>query len=210
MGLAGLMRLLDSFWAFRYKGGLPANLHDGVLGSNLTHYAWAWLVVGMILLALEFPDPGPFPVRSLGRLHRSDRRCSQCHGVDALLPGLVVDLRRDRGARVLCTGPLRRPPTGVDRSHGRSGHQALRGDGKWNWKGPTTTLPYGSRRRRWPISSRGSSDLTSKRPFNDTSTSCTHEHASQRSSVSSPSGMHARSCKSSNEALPNGPSDLGG
>ena len=54
MGLAGLMRLLDSFWAFRYKGGLPANLHDGVLGSNLTHYAWAWLVVGMILLASSF------------------------------------------------------------------------------------------------------------------------------------------------------------
>jgi hypothetical protein len=51
LGLAGLMRLLDSFWAFRYKGGLPEGLHDGVLGSNLKHYAWLWLIVGIILLA---------------------------------------------------------------------------------------------------------------------------------------------------------------
>ncbi len=50
MGLAGIMRLLDSYWAFRYKGGLPANLHDGVLGSSLKHYAWLWLIVGIVLL----------------------------------------------------------------------------------------------------------------------------------------------------------------
>ncbi len=51
LGLAGIMRLLDSFWAFRYKGGLPADLHDGLLGSSLKHYAWLWLIVGIILLA---------------------------------------------------------------------------------------------------------------------------------------------------------------
>jgi hypothetical protein len=50
LGLAGIMRLLDSFWAFRYKGGLPADLHDGLLGSSLKHYAWLWLIVGIILL----------------------------------------------------------------------------------------------------------------------------------------------------------------
>ena len=36
MGLAGLMRLLDSFWAFRYNGALPDALKDGLLGDNLT------------------------------------------------------------------------------------------------------------------------------------------------------------------------------
>jgi hypothetical protein len=51
LGLAGIMRLLDAFWAFRYKGGLPADLHDGLLGSSLKHYAWLWLIVGIILLA---------------------------------------------------------------------------------------------------------------------------------------------------------------
>jgi hypothetical protein len=50
LGLAGLMRLLDAYWAFVYKGGLPADLHDGLLGSNLKTYAWTWLIVGVVLL----------------------------------------------------------------------------------------------------------------------------------------------------------------
>jgi hypothetical protein len=54
LGLAGLMRLLDSYWAFRYKGGLPADLHDGVLGSTLKNYAWAWLIVGIIMIGASF------------------------------------------------------------------------------------------------------------------------------------------------------------
>ncbi len=51
LGLAGLMRLIDSYWAFRYKGALPEALKDGVLGSNLKNYAWVWLGVGLILVA---------------------------------------------------------------------------------------------------------------------------------------------------------------
>ena len=51
LGLAGLMRLIDSFWAFRYHGAIPAGLQNGVLGSNLKNYAWAWLVVGIVLIA---------------------------------------------------------------------------------------------------------------------------------------------------------------
>jgi hypothetical protein len=54
LGLAGLMRILDSIWAFRYNGALPDNLKDGVLGSNLNNYAWTWLIVGVILLASSF------------------------------------------------------------------------------------------------------------------------------------------------------------
>ena len=51
LGLAGLMRIVDSLWAFRYKGAIPDSLQNGLLGSNLKHYAWAWLIVGIILLA---------------------------------------------------------------------------------------------------------------------------------------------------------------
>jgi hypothetical protein len=54
LGLAGLMRILDSIWAFRYNGALPDNLKDGVLGSNLDNYAWTWLIVGVVLLACSF------------------------------------------------------------------------------------------------------------------------------------------------------------
>jgi hypothetical protein len=54
LGLAGLMRIIDSLWAFRYDGALPDNLKDGVLGSNLTNYAWTWLIVGLILVLSSF------------------------------------------------------------------------------------------------------------------------------------------------------------
>ena len=44
------MRIFDSIWAFGYKGALPEGLKDGVLGSDLKHYAWLWLIVGIGLL----------------------------------------------------------------------------------------------------------------------------------------------------------------
>jgi hypothetical protein len=50
LGLAGLMRIVDAFWAFTYNGELPDGLTDGVLGSSLTNYAWTWLIVGFILI----------------------------------------------------------------------------------------------------------------------------------------------------------------
>jgi len=54
LGLAGLLRVLDAIWAFRYNGALPDNLQDGTLGDNLTTYAWVWLIVGAILIASSF------------------------------------------------------------------------------------------------------------------------------------------------------------
>ncbi len=54
LGLAGLMRILDAFWAFRYKGAIPDALQNGLLGSNLKHYGWAWLIVGIILIVASF------------------------------------------------------------------------------------------------------------------------------------------------------------
>lgn len=50
LGFAGLMRIVDAIWAFGYKGSLPDGLKDGVLGSNLTTYAWVWLIVGAVLV----------------------------------------------------------------------------------------------------------------------------------------------------------------
>ena len=54
LGLAGFMRILDAIWAFGYNGALPEELKGGVLGSNLTSYAWLWLVVGVVLLVSSF------------------------------------------------------------------------------------------------------------------------------------------------------------
>ena len=50
LGIAGIMRIIDAIWAFRYKGAVPQNLQNGVLGSSLKNYAWAWLIVGTILI----------------------------------------------------------------------------------------------------------------------------------------------------------------
>ena len=54
LGLAGIMRIIDSIWAFGYKGALPENLKNGVLGSNLKNYAWTWLLVGIVLVLSSF------------------------------------------------------------------------------------------------------------------------------------------------------------
>src|SRR6478752_6450741 len=54
LGLAGLMRIVDSIWAFRYNGALPENLQDGTLGDNLTTYGWVWLIVGILLIGSSF------------------------------------------------------------------------------------------------------------------------------------------------------------
>ena len=50
LGLAGLMRLLDSIWAFHNKNSLPESLKGGLLGDNLTTYAWVWLFVAVLLI----------------------------------------------------------------------------------------------------------------------------------------------------------------
>ena len=43
------MRLFDSFWAFRYHGGLSDGLQNDAFGSNVKNYAWLWLFVGVAL-----------------------------------------------------------------------------------------------------------------------------------------------------------------
>jgi hypothetical protein len=50
---AGVMRLFDSLWAFRYEGSLPQlqqGLHRAIFGDNLNTYGWLYLVVGVILI----------------------------------------------------------------------------------------------------------------------------------------------------------------
>jgi len=51
LGLAGLMRIVDAIWAFRYNGNLPDGLQDGTLGDSVTTYGWVWLIVGALLIA---------------------------------------------------------------------------------------------------------------------------------------------------------------
>jgi hypothetical protein len=50
LGVAGIMRIFDGIWAFRYKGNLPDQLQNSLLGTNLKNYGWLWLIVGIVLI----------------------------------------------------------------------------------------------------------------------------------------------------------------
>jgi len=54
LGIAGIMRLFDALWAFRYDGVIPDDLEGAVLGTSLTTYGWVWLVIGVVLIVSSF------------------------------------------------------------------------------------------------------------------------------------------------------------
>ena len=50
LGVAGIMRIFDAIWAFRYHGAVPQKLEDALFGTSLKTYGWVWLIVGIILI----------------------------------------------------------------------------------------------------------------------------------------------------------------
>ena len=54
LGVAGVMRIFDSIWAFRYHGVLPQHLEDAIFGTSLKTYGWVYLVVGILLILSAF------------------------------------------------------------------------------------------------------------------------------------------------------------
>jgi hypothetical protein len=54
LGVAGIMRLFDALWAFRYDGEVEDALEGAVLGTSLSSYGWLWLAVGLILIGASF------------------------------------------------------------------------------------------------------------------------------------------------------------
>src|SRR5215831_9232822 len=54
LGIAGIMRIFDAIWAFRYHGNLPDGLRDATFGSSIKNYGWVWLIVGIVLILASF------------------------------------------------------------------------------------------------------------------------------------------------------------
>ena len=50
LGIAGVMRIFDAIWAFRYHGMLPQNLENAIFGTSLKTYGWIYLAVGIVLI----------------------------------------------------------------------------------------------------------------------------------------------------------------
>jgi hypothetical protein len=48
---AGIMRIFDAIWAWRYDGALPEEFEEAILGDDLASYGWLWLIVGIVLIA---------------------------------------------------------------------------------------------------------------------------------------------------------------
>jgi hypothetical protein len=54
LGVAGIMRVFDAIWAFRYHGAIPDNLEGAIFGHSLKTYGWVWLIVGIIYIVSAF------------------------------------------------------------------------------------------------------------------------------------------------------------
>jgi hypothetical protein len=54
LGVAGIMRIFDAIWAFRYHGSLPSGLEDALFGTSLKTYGWIYLAVAAILILAAF------------------------------------------------------------------------------------------------------------------------------------------------------------
>ncbi len=53
-GIAGIMRIFDAIWAFRYDGVVSDELEGAILGTSLSTYGWVWLIVGVGLILASF------------------------------------------------------------------------------------------------------------------------------------------------------------
>jgi hypothetical protein len=49
--IAGIMRIFDAIWAWRYDGPVPDTLQKAIFGNDLDTYGWIWLIVGIVLIA---------------------------------------------------------------------------------------------------------------------------------------------------------------
>jgi hypothetical protein len=50
LGVAGIMRIFDAIWAFRYHGVLPQQLEGAIFGTSLKTYGWVYLIVAAVLI----------------------------------------------------------------------------------------------------------------------------------------------------------------
>ena len=51
---AGVMHVLDAFWAFDKDDELGENLQVVVWDDNLAAYGWLWLIIGVLLILAGF------------------------------------------------------------------------------------------------------------------------------------------------------------
>ena len=90
LGVAGVMRIFDAIWAFRYHGVLPQHFEDAIFGTSLKTYGWVYLVVGVLLILSAVAVMSRSQIGIWVGVVFARPRLHQCNLVDALLPDLVA------------------------------------------------------------------------------------------------------------------------
>ncbi len=62
--IAGVMRIFDAIWAFRFKGTVQDGLTQALFGHTLKTYGWVWLIVGIVLIVAGFLILAPTGIAS--------------------------------------------------------------------------------------------------------------------------------------------------
>jgi hypothetical protein len=52
--LAGVWKILDAFWAFKYDDDISDQLQSILFEGDLSAYGWIWLLIGILLLVAGF------------------------------------------------------------------------------------------------------------------------------------------------------------
>ena len=100
--IAGIMRIFDAIWAFRYHGAVPQNLEDAIFGHSLKTYGWIDLVVAAIMLISAALVLSRSQVARWIGVFAGAVLAISAVSVDSVLPRLVADVRRHGGIADLC------------------------------------------------------------------------------------------------------------
>jgi hypothetical protein len=52
--VAGIFKILDAIWAFKYDGEISENLQTVLFDSDLAAWGWIWLLLGILLIVAGF------------------------------------------------------------------------------------------------------------------------------------------------------------
>ena len=108
LGIAGIMRIFDAIWAFRYHGAVPNNLENAIFGHSLKTYGWVYLVVAAILLLSSFGVMARSQFSRWIGIFAGAVMAIERGVVDAVLPGMVPGVHLHRRSGHLRLGRLRK------------------------------------------------------------------------------------------------------
>ena len=110
LGVAGIMRVFEAIWAFRYHGVLPQNFERAIFGHSLKTYGWVYLIVAIVLILCVFGVMARSQFSRWIGIFAGAVMAISAIWWDALLPRVVAHLHPRRGTSYLRTVRVWRAP----------------------------------------------------------------------------------------------------